>query len=78
MTIPTKDFFVPSFLFRRMIPVFLASGARVIVPDFFGFGRSDKPGEQSVYTFDFHRNMLLAFLDRLKLAGRHGQRFLER
>ena len=58
-----------AFLFRRMIPVFLASGARVIVPDFFGFGRSDKPGEQGVYTFDFHRNMLLAFLDRLKLAG---------
>ena len=57
-----------AFLFRRMIPVFLASEARVIVPDFFGFGRSDKPGEQGVYTFDFHRNMLLAFLDRLKLA----------
>ena len=57
-----------AFLFRRMIPVFLASGARVIAPDFFGFGRSDKPVEQGVYTFDFHRNMLLAFLDRLKLA----------
>ena len=56
------------FFFRRMIPVFLASGARVIVPDFF-FGRSDKP-EDGAFTFDFHRNMLLAFLDRLKLAGR--------
>ena len=27
-----------SFLYRRMIPVFLASGARVVCPDFFGFG----------------------------------------
>jgi len=58
-----------AFLFRRMIPVFLESGARIIVPDLFGFGRSDKPAEQGVYTFDFHRNMLLAFLDRLELTG---------
>ncbi len=57
------------FLFRRMIPVFLESGARVIVPDLFGFGRSDKPTDQAVYTFDFHRNMLLTFLDRLQLSG---------
>jgi len=57
------------FLFRRMIPVFLESDARVIVPDLFGFGRSDKPTEQAVYTFDFHRNMLLAFLARLKLTN---------
>ncbi|WP_439100893.1 alpha/beta fold hydrolase, partial [Congregibacter sp.] len=32
-----------SFLYRRMMPVFLASGARVIAPDLLGFGRSDKP-----------------------------------
>ena len=57
-----------AFLFRRMIPVFLESGARVIVPDLFGFGRSDKPTDQGVYTFDFHRNMLLSFLDRLGLS----------
>ena len=56
------------FLFRRMIPVFLESGARVIVPDLFGFGRSDKPTDQAVYTFDFHRNMLLAFLTQLELS----------
>ena len=28
-----------AFLFRRMIPAFLQSGARIIVPDLFGFGR---------------------------------------
>ena len=56
-------------LFRRMIPAFLESGARVIVPDLFGFGRSDKPTNQGVYTFDFLRNMLLSFLDRLELSG---------
>ncbi len=58
-----------AFLFRRMIPVFLASGARVIVPDLFGFGRSDKPTDQGVYTFEFHRNMLLSFLNQLQLTG---------
>ncbi|MBA4042527.1 MAG: haloalkane dehalogenase, partial [Sphingobium sp.] len=29
-----------SYLYRRMIPVFLESGARVVAPDFYGFGRS--------------------------------------
>jgi len=57
-----------AYLFRHMIPVFLESGARVIVPDLFGFGRSDKPIEQSTYTFSFHRNMLLTFTSRLDLT----------
>jgi haloalkane dehalogenase len=56
-----------SYLYRRMIPVFLGSGARVVAPDFFGFGRSDKPVEDSVYTWDFHRGSLLAFIERLDL-----------
>jgi haloalkane dehalogenase len=46
-----------------MIPVMLESGARVIAPDFFGFGRSDKPVEDSTYTFQFHREFLLRFVD---------------
>jgi len=50
-----------------MAPVFLAAGARVIAPDWFGFGRSDKPTEEATYTFDFHRNSLLALLDHLAL-----------
>ena len=56
------------YLYRHMIPAFLESGARVVAPDFFGFGRSDKPADQSVYTFNFHRNMLLAFLSRFDLT----------
>ena len=31
-----------SFLYRKMIPG-LAAAARVVAPDYFGFGRSDKP-----------------------------------
>jgi pimeloyl-ACP methyl ester carboxylesterase len=56
-----------SFLYRKMLPVFLESGARVICPDWLGFGRSDKPTDDAVYTFHFHRNMMLAFIERLDL-----------
>ncbi|HBO13961.1 MAG TPA: haloalkane dehalogenase, partial [Halieaceae bacterium] len=28
-----------SYLYRRMIPVFLETGARVVAPDWLGFGR---------------------------------------
>jgi pimeloyl-ACP methyl ester carboxylesterase len=42
-----------------MIPVLLEGGARVIAPDFFGFGRSDKPVQDSAYTFHFHRQFIL-------------------
>jgi haloalkane dehalogenase len=58
-----------SFLYRRMIPVFLESGARVVAPDLLGFGRSDKPVNQSDYSFNFHRNYLLALVERLELKN---------
>ena len=58
-----------SYLYRKMIPVFLSSGARVIAPDWLGFGRSDKPVDDAAYTFDFHRNMMLAFITRLDLKN---------
>ena len=58
-----------SFLYRKMIPVFVESGARVVAPDWLGFGRSDKPISDDVYTFHFHRNMMLAFIERLDLTN---------
>jgi len=54
-----------SYLYRKMIPVLLESGARVIAPDLFGFGRSDKPVHDSNYTFHFHRNFLLRFVEHV-------------
>ena len=57
-----------AYLYRRMIPVFLESDARVVAPDFFGFGRSDKPVSDSAYTWDFHRNALLALVESLDLT----------
>src|SRR5207245_2935808 len=42
-----------SFLYRKMIPT-LARSARVVAPDYFGFGRSDKPTARDFYTYDRH------------------------
>jgi pimeloyl-ACP methyl ester carboxylesterase len=58
-----------SFLYRKMIPVFLAAGARVVAPDFLGFGRSDKPVEVGDYSFHFHRDYLLRLSERLDLGA---------
>lgn len=56
-----------SYLYRKMIPVFVAAGGRVVAPDWFGFGRSDKPVADDVYTFGFHRDSLVRFVERLAL-----------
>ena len=56
-----------SYLYRKMIPIFTAAGHRVVAPDFFGFGRSDKPVDETIYTFDFHRNALMALIEHLDL-----------
>ncbi|MEO1966984.1 haloalkane dehalogenase [Hyphomonas sp.] len=58
-----------SYLYRKMIPVFLDSGARVIAPDWLGFGRSDKPVADETYTFHFHRNMMIELVKRLGLQN---------
>ena len=56
-----------SYLFRHMIPVFLAAGHRVVAPDLIGFGKSDKPKKDSFHTFSWHRQVLLEFVERLDL-----------
>jgi tRNA(adenine34) deaminase len=56
-----------SYLYRRMLPVFMAAGHRVVAPDLIGFGRSDKPKKTSFHTFDGHRQVLLELVERLDL-----------
>jgi pimeloyl-ACP methyl ester carboxylesterase len=55
------------YLYRHMIPVFAAAGLRVVVPDFFGFGRSDKPDDDAWYSFDRHRSGIAQLVERLDL-----------
>jgi tRNA(adenine34) deaminase len=56
-----------SYLYRHMIPVWLAAGHRVVAPDMLGFGKSDKPKKDSFHRFDTHRQALLDFIERLDL-----------
>lgn len=57
-----------SYLYRKMIPHLVDGGARVIAPDLVGFGKSDKPTEQSDYTYARHVAwMQEAIIDHLDL-----------
>lgn len=58
-----------SYLYRKMLPVFVTAGQRVVAPDFIGFGRSDKPEDEAFYTFARHRDMLIAFVRSLGLSN---------
>jgi haloalkane dehalogenase len=58
-----------SYAYRRMIPIFVAAGARVVAPDFIGFGRSDKPEDEGVYGFEFHRDFLIDLIEKLNLKN---------
>jgi haloalkane dehalogenase len=52
-----------------MIPVMLETGARVITHDLFAFGGSDKPVQDSTYTYHFHRELLLRFAEHVALRN---------
>ncbi len=57
------------YLYRHMLPLFLGAGLRVVVPDLIGFGRSDKPADESWHDFDKHRGSLLALIETLDLQN---------
>jgi pimeloyl-ACP methyl ester carboxylesterase len=57
------------FLYRKMAAVFLEAKGRVVIPDFFGFGRSDKPMDDAVYDWDFHRDSLVRLIEQRDLSG---------
>jgi haloalkane dehalogenase len=56
-----------SFLYRKVIPT-LASAARVVAPDYFGFGRSDKPTDRDWYTYDHHCESISRLVRELDLS----------
>jgi tRNA(adenine34) deaminase len=58
-----------SYLYRKMIPTFLESGARVVAPDLIGFGKSDKPKKDAFHTFTWHREVLIELIERLDLQN---------
>jgi len=54
-----------SYLYRKVIAQL--GGRRCIAPDYFGFGRSDKPTDTAWYSYDRHADALAAFVERLDL-----------
>ena len=55
-----------AFLNRKLISP-LARVARVVAPDYFGFGRSDKPTRIEDYSYDFHYRSIERLADELDL-----------
>jgi haloalkane dehalogenase len=55
-----------SFLYRKVIPPLVRVG-RVLAPDYFGFGRSDKPVEAGWYSYDSHYASIERFVEELEL-----------
>jgi haloalkane dehalogenase len=58
-----------SYLYRKMIPPLVAAGHRCVAPDYFGFGRSDKPQQQSWYTYDRHVASMKRLVEELDLRN---------
>jgi tRNA(adenine34) deaminase len=58
-----------SYLYRKMLPVFLDAGDRVVAPDLIGFGKSDKPKKDGFHRFSWHRDVLLELVERLDLRN---------
>ena len=52
-----------SYLYRKMIPVLVAGGCRVLAPDLVGFGRSDKPARKSDYSYFNHVQWMSAWTE---------------
>jgi haloalkane dehalogenase len=75
-----------SFLWRKVAAPVLEAGHRIVLPDLAGFGRSDKPMDQSWYTYDRHVAVAATLLDAtfvvhdwggpigLRLAVEHAER----
>jgi haloalkane dehalogenase len=55
-----------SYLYRTVFPE-LVPAARAIAPDYFGFGRSDKPLRAEDYSYDFHVRSIERLADELDL-----------
>lgn len=55
-----------SYLYRTVIPE-LTPTCRAVAPDYFGFGRSDKPLRVEDYSYDFHAASIRRLVEQLDL-----------
>ena len=55
------------YLYRKMIPLLTAAGHRCVAPDLVGFGRSDKLAKLEDYSYQFHVDVMNAFVRALHI-----------
>lgn len=58
-----------SYLYRKMIPIIRDAGRRCVAPDLIGFGRSDKLARREDYSYQFHVDVVTAFIEALDLKN---------
>ncbi len=56
-----------SYLWRKVMGPLIEGGHRCVVPDLPGFGRSDKPTDDSWYSYDNHTEAVVSLLEGLDL-----------
>jgi len=56
-----------SYLYRHLITIIAKTGTRVVVPDLIGFGKSDKPWEVKLHTYQSHVDWITEFINMLNL-----------
>ncbi len=56
-----------AFLYRHMIPILVQVDYRTVAPDLVGFGRSEKPTEQSDHTYHKHVQWISQLVNMLDL-----------
>ena len=57
-----------SYLYRKMIPLFVEAGYRVIAPDLIGFGKSDKPTDRENYSYANHVAWITSLIEQVDLS----------
>ena len=58
-----------SYLYRKMIPLLVREGMRVIAPDLPGYGRSDKPAAREDYSYQRQVDWMGLWLEANDLSG---------
>jgi len=56
-----------SYLFRKMIPILVEAGYRVLAPDLIGFGKSDKYADEAAYSYVMQVAFMREWVIRLDL-----------
>ena len=58
-----------SYLYRKIIPVLVSNGKRVIAPDLIGFGKSDKPSSREDYSYANHIMWVETLIKKIDLKN---------